>query len=339
MKNMIKRIIIGIFIAIGVMFFKNYFSFAATIDTIYLNGGSSDLTTWWYKDANQGSILDFRGVGLESQETNIYFNMLMCTDATSGTAWATTSDPNTYSLTRTSTSINFTDIPCYVRNTNYKTHVVQVQSVTRTYDGDIRLYFHVSFNQNASISVNSYSFSDTQYPLVYSEKDYTSQLNAMSTNITNAVNNSVSNMSNAIQSSIVNAQSQTNTWLEKVEAAQKAMKDAMENDDIEENNSQFNEFKDYLATNGVITNLISLPVTLFTKVLDTIDGTCTTYSLGNLYDSPLELPCIDISDYLGSTLWNIIDILISGLLIYSISRHFIKMFNKMSSLEESDIID
>lgn len=115
--------------------------------------------------------------------------------------------------------------------------------------------------------------------------------------------------------------------------------DAMTDDSIEENNSQFSEFEDYMASNGVITNLITMPVTLFTKVLNTIDGTCTTYNLGSLYGTDLTLPCVDISDYLGSTLWGVIDVITSGVLVYAISRHFVKVFNKMSSLEESDVID
>lgn len=181
-RYIIKKVIIGIAIIIGVLFFKTKLSLAATIDSIYVNGGSNNLTGWWFRQANDGNTFDFIGVGPETPEDNIYFNMLMCTDATSGTAWASANDPNTYSLTRTNTSINFTDIPCYVKDTNYKAHVVQVQSVTRTgadFGGDVRLYIHVSFNQNASISVNSYSFSGEQYPLVYSETDYTNQLNTM----------------------------------------------------------------------------------------------------------------------------------------------------------------
>lgn len=77
----------------------------------------------------------------------------------------------------------------------------------------------------------------------------------------------------------------------------------------------FNEFEDYLAENGVITQLITLPVQLYTKILNGINGSCNTFNLGNLWGSDLTLPCIEPQRYLGNTLWNTIDVLFSGFYI------------------------
>lgn len=113
---------------------------------------------------------------------------------------------------------------------------------------------------------------------------------------------------------------------------------SINNDNVDDPSSSINSFKDKIATNGVITQLIGLPVTLFTKVLNSVNGTCSTYNLGSLFGTDLILPCVNIQNYLGTSLWTVIDVLISGLFVYSISRKFIKVFESMSSMNEGDVI-
>ena len=113
---------------------------------------------------------------------------------------------------------------------------------------------------------------------------------------------------------------------------------SINNDNVDDPSSSINSFKDKIANNGVITQLIGLPVTLFTKVLNNVNGTCSNYNLGSLFGTDLILPCVNIQNYLGSSLWSIIDVLISGLFVYSISRKFIKVFESMSSMNEGDVI-
>lgn len=110
------------------------------------------------------------------------------------------------------------------------------------------------------------------------------------------------------------------------------------NDNVDDPSSSINLFKDKIATNGVITQLVGLPVTLFTKVLNSVNGTCSSYNLGSLFGTDLVLPCINVSNYLGSSLWGVIDVLISGLFVYTISKKFIKVFENMSSMNEGDVI-
>lgn len=109
--------------------------------------------------------------------------------------------------------------------------------------------------------------------------------------------------------------------------------------DVDSPNNLFSEFESYLPENGVITELITLPVSLFQKVLSSINGSCSQYNLGNLMGTDLILPCINISNYLGSSLWNVIDILFSGLFVLVISKKMIKAFNNFSSMEEGDVLD
>lgn len=130
---------------------------------------------------------------------------------------------------------------------------------------------------------------------------------------------------------IINQGQQTNDKLNDINGS-------INNDNVDDPSSSINSFKDKLANNGVITQLIGLPVTLFTKVLNSVNGTCSTYNLGSLFGTDLILPCVNIQNYLGTALWSIIDVLISGLFVYSISRKFIKVFESMSSMNEGDVI-
>lgn len=138
----------------------------------------------------------------------------------------------------------------------------------------------------------------------------------------------------ANQNTIIN---QNNNIINNTEDINNTLKD---DNVITENDlsSIFDNFKSTLAVNGVITQLITLPVTLFTSILNSVNGTCTPFNLGSLYGHSLILPCINVSDFLGSSLWSIIDILISGLFVYSISHKFKKVFNAWSSMKEGDVI-
>lgn len=116
------------------------------------------------------------------------------------------------------------------------------------------------------------------------------------------------------------------------------IKSDINSDNVDDPSSSINQFNDKLAENGVITQLVGLPVTLFTKILNSVNGTCSPYNFGSLFGTDIVFPCINVANYLGSTLWNIIDVLISGLFVYSLSRKFIKVFEHMSSMNEGDVI-
>lgn len=112
--------------------------------------------------------------------------------------------------------------------------------------------------------------------------------------------------------------------------------DNIDNDNV---SNAFSEFESFVDDNATISSLITLPVTLFTAILNGLQNSCSPFNLGSLYGENLILPCIDISSYLGNTLWTMIDIIISGFAIYFISQKFIKVFNNFSSMKEGDVID
>ena len=115
--------------------------------------------------------------------------------------------------------------------------------------------------------------------------------------------------------------------------------DSIKDDSIDNPDDFFDDFNDMLPTNNTISSLIALPITLYTKILNGISGTCSSINLGSLYGTNLILPCVNIGQYLGNTLWVLIDTIFSGMTVYFISKSMIKAFNNFTSLKEGDVID
>lgn len=91
------------------------------------------------------------------------------------------------------------------------------------------------------------------------------------------------------------------------------------------------------ATNGTITNLLTLPIQLLQHFVNGMQTSCSTLNLGSLFGTNLTLPCINISDYLGSTLTTTIDLLFSGFMILSMAKKLIKIFNDFTNLKSNQI--
>lgn len=115
--------------------------------------------------------------------------------------------------------------------------------------------------------------------------------------------------------------------------------DNITSDDVDDPSDTFDELNDMLPQNGVITQLITLPITLYQKVLTSLSGTCQSFDLGTLYNHNLIMPCINPGQYLGNTLWGIIDTILSGMLVWHIAKTMIKAFNNFTSLKEGDVVD
>lgn len=93
------------------------------------------------------------------------------------------------------------------------------------------------------------------------------------------------------------------------------------------------------ASNGTITNLLTLPISFIQKFLTGFSGSCSTFTLGNIFDTTLTLPCINLKNVLGNALWSTIDVLISGLMIFAIGKKLVKIFNDFTNLKDNQIND
>ena len=117
------------------------------------------------------------------------------------------------------------------------------------------------------------------------------------------------------------------------------------NEDDADADILFDGIEDLMPSNTPITNLISMPFTMYNSMLNGLNGTCSTWYietgplLGNSY---FEFPCINLSRRLGSdawtwnglSLWNIIDFFGFIFLIYEIVMLMINGYEMIISLND-----
>lgn len=195
----------------------------------------------------------------------------------------------------------------------------------------LRSFFYTKNNNITHIALLGYNVSYIGEKNNLSSSQISNIVNSAVNNSTNSINSNINDMNNDIQNKIAEENN-------KVIENQNKNHEELISDSTDSPDSSFDEYNDKLASNGVITNLITLPIRLFTNILNNINGTCTSFSLGNLMGTDLTIPCLDISSYLGSNLWNIIDILFSGLFVLVIAKKMIKVFENFSSMREGDVI-
>lgn len=115
--------------------------------------------------------------------------------------------------------------------------------------------------------------------------------------------------------------------------------DTLTSSEVSDPSSNFDTFDNNLADAGPVTQLFLLPVTLWTRIASSVNSTCSPISLGTLYDYNLIIPCIDVSRFVGDVIWNIVDVISTGFLVFFIAHTIRNAFNKMSNLEEGDVLD
>lgn len=142
-------------------------------------------------------------------------------------------------------------------------------------------------------------------------------------------------------SGIINAQNVTNQAINNTTNAVNNNTNAINNvnntisdSSTDDPSNSINTMKDKVASNGTITQLLTLPIQLFQNILNSVNGSCSSFNLGNLLGTSLLLPCINLEQLLGSTLYGIIDILCSGLFILAFRKKMVDIFNHMTSLND-----
>lgn len=114
----------------------------------------------------------------------------------------------------------------------------------------------------------------------------------------------------------------------------KKTNDTLNDDTIDDSNTTdtLDDLSKNLPSNSVISDLLLLPVSLFQNIVNSINGTCSAFNLGSLYGSNLTLPCINIENLIGSSLWSVIDILFCGAFILVIRKKFVDIFHNLTDL-------
>lgn len=110
--------------------------------------------------------------------------------------------------------------------------------------------------------------------------------------------------------------------------------DTLNDSSVDNPNGSLTDMNSKIATNSVISDLLLLPVTLFQNIVNSINGTCSTFNLGSLFGTNLTMPCIDIESIIGSALWGVIDILLCGLFVLAMRKKFVDIFQNITSLKD-----
>lgn len=89
-----------------------------------------------------------------------------------------------------------------------------------------------------------------------------------------------------------------------------------------------------VSSNTPISDLITMPLTILNTLVQTLDGSCSNYTIPFFYNNTITFPCFTISDYLGSTVTNYIDLFICFYMCYNIGMLVISVFEDITSLRD-----
>ena len=87
-------------------------------------------------------------------------------------------------------------------------------------------------------------------------------------------------------------------------------------------------------SNNPVSDLITMPITFLQRLNNNANGSCITWNLGSLLGTNLTMPCINLQNILGSWLYNLIDMAICLFLAYNIGLMCITIWNNMTSLKD-----
>lgn len=86
-----------------------------------------------------------------------------------------------------------------------------------------------------------------------------------------------------------------------------------------------------VGINDPLSYLLTLPTQLINKIVSLSD-TCSTINLGTLYGVMISFPCINLENILGSSVWNIIDVIFSVSLLVVILKNLYDTFSNLLTM-------
>lgn len=319
MKNIIKRVISGVLIALCLIFIRSCEVKAETYGNIgtYSLNKTADFT------------LSQTSLDITNTNTNLLKNVGKGVVIFGITAISGVNNFPPRPVTSVALKDNAGNLfQCDIGNSTYEdnTSIVIDQVITAT------CYVNITGSNNylTLIRVNSVSsggqtltIKTSNYLTFVGEyvPNYDSIISAIQsvTIQQQQINTSINNQTTAIENQTTATQEQTDF-----------LKDTSTPDSSEYDFSSNN------ANNGVINQLVTMPITLTQAFLNGFNGGCSPYNLGNLLGTDLILPCIYPNQYLGAV-WNIIDVIISGLFIYVFGKRLVKIFNDVTNMKENQI--
>lgn len=192
---------------------------------------------------------------------------------------------------------------------------------------------NIAFNSNDGAYSTTTVFGGYKLELLSDNSSLTqSQIQSAVQNSGLATANSVAQVQQGINevkqelSGVQQQQQQTNEKLDSID-------DTLNDSNVDSSDSTINNLKDKIPTNSVISDLLLLPVRFLQNFVNALGSSCSRFSLGSLYGTELFMPCINIESYLGSGIWTTIDLIISGLFVYSLRKKFIEIYENLTNLK------
>lgn len=145
----------------------------------------------------------------------------------------------------------------------------------------------------------------------------------------------IQNSGLATANSVAQVQSSINQVQQQLSGVQNSVddvNDTLNDSTVDSSDNTINGLKQNIPSNNVISSLILLPVKFLQAIVNSLGGTCSSFNLGSLYNHNLVLPCINIENYLGSTIWTFIDLVFSSMFILAIRKKFIQIYQNITNL-------
>lgn len=109
--------------------------------------------------------------------------------------------------------------------------------------------------------------------------------------------------------------------------------DTLNDSNVDSSDTTINSLKNQIPTNSVISDLLLLPIRFLQNFVNALNSSCSQFNLGSLYGTNLYMPCINLENYLGSTIWTMIDLIFSGMFVYGLRKKFIQIYENITNLK------
>lgn len=311
-KNIIKRIIVGVGIALVLMAIKGNLLIGANakeISSVDTGGIVQNVTNL---DTGVNFVL---GGGYWNNWGPGYLHFTFSVNKVSGSS--------------TSPVVMPRSAIAESNNTQYICNIGTIESANSTFSGSVysatcpmnmgsnglyRIYIRLFDNQQNSQSTYRFVLTNA---ITFETAD------------SNQVNIDISSINNKTQQQIDNDNANTN----KIIQSQNQINNSINSEESPDTDSFLDDITpDY--SNNPVSDLITMPITFLQTLNNNSSGSCVSWDLGSLLGTNLTMPCIDLNHVLGSRLYNLIDMAICLFLAYNLGLMCVTIWNNITSLKD-----
>lgn len=363
-RYIIKRVIIGVLIALTLSFISSckvhaLTNYTQSVDINYNVTENNNDRAFWndanhnykvFSNAGRGTLVTIILAYRYSETTSFELPTIHSVNARTDSGYSTcnvTSLSNDTSASTTNMKASMYGVSCdLIMGANGLISLSANFSPAVNNAFTVRVY-RATFNNNLQAQEVAYEeymyqyLQDWIYPRLNDIKNNTLSINQTDQAIYNYMVDWIYPRVNEIkqallntQQAIINGNNQAHTDAQAQQQATQEQTDTIKDSNIDDPSSSLSSMDGKIATNSVISDLLLMPVTLFQKVLNSINGTCSPFQLGALFDTNLVFPCINLSNLIGSSLYGVIDVLLCGIFVLSMRKRFVDIFENITSLKD-----